>query len=288
MYAGEGERHWIDVVNREIELERLPAAMDGLRLVQVSDIHLDEFTEPQFLREVVRKVNALKPDAVMLTGDFVSYGPRSVSFAQGAAWECAGILGGIQCPRRYGILGNHDVVVGASQVTAAMTAHGIEMLNNRALPWESAGGKIWIAGISDPAFLPQRTDLAIPAAIRKEPEQPVILLCHSPDFVDGLLQRPEGRAVDLMLSGHTHGGQVVLPFVGPLTLPYMGKKYVRGLFRFGKMQLYVNRGIGSVGLPFRFNCPPEITVLTLRRSHGAYQAGLRRPDWRGQPAAKAR
>jgi predicted MPP superfamily phosphohydrolase len=90
-------------------------------------------------------------------------------------------------------------------------------------------------------------------------------MCHAPDYADVLLADPAGSAVNLMLSGHTHGGQIRIPFVAPLALPPMGKIYVEGFFRVGNMQLYVNRGIGTVNLPVRFNCPPELTLHTLKR-----------------------
>ena len=89
-------------------------------------------------------------------------------------------------------------------------------------------------------------------------------MCHAPDYADDLLAHPAGMSVDLMLSGHTHGGQIRLPLVGALQLPDMGKKYVEGWFKLGRMQLYVNRGIGTVGVPFRLDCPPEISLFTLR------------------------
>jgi hypothetical protein len=108
-------------------------------------------------------------------------------------------------------------------------------------------------------------ELAIPVAIRNVANEPVVLMCHAPDYVDDLVATPAGRAVDLVLSGHTHGGQVRVPLIGPLTLPPLGKKYVEGWFQFGATQLYVNRGLGTVGLPFRFDCPPEIALMTLRR-----------------------
>jgi predicted MPP superfamily phosphohydrolase len=91
-----------------------------------------------------------------------------------------------------------------------------------------------------------------------------VLLCHAPDYVDDLLTSPAGRALSLVLAGHTHGGQIRVPLIGPLALPPLGHKYVEGWFRFGSLQLYVNRGLGTVGVPIRFNCPPEIALLTLR------------------------
>ncbi len=96
------------------------------------------------------------------------------------------------------------------------------------------------------------------------PHEPIVLLCHAPDYADHLVTLAAGQAVALMVSGHTHGGQIRLPLAGPLALPELGRKYVEGWFRFGDLQLYVNRGLGTVGVPFRFNCPPEITLLTLR------------------------
>lgn len=91
-------------------------------------------------------------------------------------------------------------------------------------------------------------------------------MCHCPDYAETLIQQPAGQAVHLMLSGHTHGGQVKLPFLTRLKLPILGRKYVEGHFTVGSMQLYVNRGIGTVGIPFRLACPPEITLMTLRRA----------------------
>jgi len=268
IYSGEIERHWIEITQAEVRLRGLPAAFDGVRIVQLSDIHMEEFTEPFFLRDAVEKINRMKPDAVLLTGDFVSDMPRSKHFAAGAAWQCANILRELHCAQLYAVLGNHDVVVGEQKVTEALTAHGIPVLRNSYLPierfGERTGGRIWLAGLDDPYEGRPDPELAIPTSIRNQASEPIILMCHAPDYADHLLTTPAGRAVDLMLSGHTHGGQVRMPLLGPLTLPHLGRKYVEGWFRFGKMQLYVNRGLGTVGVPFRFACPPEITQFTLR------------------------
>lgn len=265
LYSGELERHWIEVTQIDILLHRLPAAFDGWRIAQISDIHMDEYSEPFFLRHAIEKINRMEPDAVFLTGDYVSDGPLGNSFARGAAWRCARILRELRCGKVYAILGNHDVSVGANEVTAALTANGIPVLTNACLPIERGGGRIWLAGLDDPVMGDPDPNLAIPASIRNVPNEPVVLMCHAPDYADNLLAHPAGRAVDLMLSGHTHGGQVRLPLVGALELPSMGKRYIEGLFRLGSMQLYVNRGIGTVGLPFRLDCPPEITLMTLRK-----------------------
>jgi predicted MPP superfamily phosphohydrolase len=269
LYSGEIERHWIDVTRTDVRLRGLPTAFEGVRIAQLSDIHMDEFTEPSFLRRVVGQVDRLQPHAVLLTGDFVSSGPASTSFSIGAAWQCANILSELKCQQLYAVLGNHDVAVGTKEVTAALTASRITVLNNAYMPidrfGDKTGGRIWLAGTDDPVNGKPDPERAIPASIRHRPEEPVILMCHAPDYADHLLTTPAGKAVDLMLSGHTHGGQIRFPIVGAVDLPELGEKYIEGWFRFGAMQLYVNRGIGTVGVPFRLGCPPEITLLTLRR-----------------------
>jgi len=264
LYTGEIERHWIEVSQKDVLIPGLPPAFDGFRIAQISDIHMDEFTEAFFVRDVVNRVNSLKPDAVFLTGDFVTseYAPRK--FAIGAGWQCAGLLNQLACRQRYAVLGNHDFMVGADAVSEALTDNDIIVLRNYYMPLERSGGRIWLAGLADPLQGSPDPEATIPASIRNIPQEPIILLCHAPDYVDDLLTFPSGQAVSLMLCGHTHGGQVRLPLIGPLVLPFMGRKYVRGWFRFGRLQMHVNRGIGTVSLPVRFDCPPEISMLTLR------------------------
>jgi uncharacterized protein len=266
LYSGEIARHRIEITNPEIRLPDLAPAFDGFRMAQLSDIHLDQFTEPFFLRDAVERINRLRPDAVLLTGDFVTHEllPRKLSAR--SAWRCSQILDGLACRQRFAVLGNHDVVVGANAVTLALTARGINVLRNAATPLERGSARLWMAGLDDPVEGHPDIDDALPDCIRGRAGEPVVLMCHAPDYVETLLAHPAGRSVALMISGHTHGGQIRLPLVGALELPKLGKKYIEGLFGLGGLQLYVNRGIGTVGLPFRLNCPPEITLLTLRRS----------------------
>jgi hypothetical protein len=264
LYAGEGERHSIQVSRHDLRIPGLAAAFDGMRIAQISDLHLDEYSEPFFLRDAVDRVNKLNPDAVFLTGDYVTWGISTKKFAEGAAWQCANILTGLNCRNRYAILGNHDVMVDPGLVSTALRDNGTTVLMNSCLPIERLGSRFWLAGLDDPVVGNPDPELAIPARIRNIPEEPVVLLCHAPDFADDLLAHPAGRSAKVMLSGHTHGGQVRFPMVGAMKLPPLGKKYVEGWFRLGSLQLYVNRGLGTVGVPFRFDCPPEITVHTLR------------------------
>ncbi len=264
LYSGEIERHWTEITEREVFLPGLPKAFDGFRVAQLSDIHMDEYTEPFFVRDSVNHINRLRPDAVFLTGDFVTHEllPKRLSF--GPAWQCANLLNKLECPRRYAILGNHDVMVSATEVTRALMDNGITVLRNANVPIERPGGRFWLAGVDDPVVGTPDPDAAIPPSIRNVAGEPVVLMCHAPDYADTLLKLPAGKAVALMLAGHTHGGQIRLPWIGATILPTMGRKYVEGAFRCGGMQLYVNRGIGTVGVPFRLNCPPEITLHTLR------------------------
>ena len=258
-YAGEIAPHELEIIYLTIRLPRLPDAFAGMKIVQISDLHFQEYTEAAFLEAIVGRVNEVGPDLVVLTGDFVSNNPLPKHFSINLGYQCAEILNRIQCPLRYAILGNHDAIVSSRAVTDALQTQGIPVLADSSVPIERDGRRIWLAGTKD--ALEQKPDLTATLPAGRRPDQePVILLVHEPDYADRAL----GRKIDLMLSGHTHGGQIRIPFLPPLLLPGMGTKYVHGLFRLPDgMQLYVNRGIGAVNLPFRFRCPPEITVITL-------------------------
>ncbi|HUZ96893.1 MAG TPA: metallophosphoesterase [Edaphobacter sp.] len=260
LYSGEIARHELDLVPRTLAISNLPSAFNGFRIAQISDIHLDEFTEPFFLERVVRHVNALAADMVVLTGDFVTHGSLTFMNGQSAAHRCAEILSTLTCPLRFACLGNHDVAVSAPLVINALTSNGIPVLVDEHVPIERNGSRFWLAGVNDPGTTNPRLDLAVPP----QPDGPVILMAHEPDYANTVRKHPRGQLVDVMLSGHTHGGQIRLPFLGALVLPPMGRIYAEGLFHLGNMQLYVNRGIGAVGIPFRLNCPPEITIFTLQ------------------------
>lgn len=266
VYSGEIERHWLEVTRHEAVIPGLPADFEGIKVAHFSDIHLDEFTEPFFLRHVVRHVNQLDPDLIFITGDYVTRQFGSHKFAVGAAWQCANILQGLHCRRIYGVLGNHDIDVDAKQVSTALRDNGITLLRNSYIPLERGKSRIWLAGLDDPVSGDPIPDFAVPAAIRNIPEEPVILLCHAPDFGRYMSTLPAGQAVSFMLSGHTHGGQIRLPFVGPIVLPPGGRLFPAGQYRLGHIRLYVNRGLGTVGVPFRLDCPPEVTLHTLRRA----------------------
>jgi predicted MPP superfamily phosphohydrolase len=261
LYAGTHARHEFEIVRRTFSIRNLPDALICFKIVQLSDIHLVEFTEAWFLEKMVAEVNALGPDLVLLTGDYVSRGPADLTVAWRAAGLCAEILSTLKAPQRFAVLGNHDIAVGADHVIQPLEAHGTPVLVDRFFPIERGSDRFWLAGSND-------ADASVPDLNRSVPDDPlapVLLMVHEPDFADYVVRHPRFPLIDLMLSGHSHGGQIQLPFLGPLILPELGKKYFEGLYRFGHMQLYVNRGLGTVGLPLRLNCPPELTHITLVR-----------------------
>ena len=263
--SSEGERHWIEIVYREIRIRELPPSFDGFRIAQVSDIHFEQFSEGFFVHRAVELVNQLKPNLVALTGDFITADEHKWINNARHASACAEILSGLECKDRLASLGNHDALA-ASRVISALSHSGIEVLRNNYTSLDRGGDKLWLAGLDDAYF--GGADPAKTMPPRKK-DQPVVLLGHEPDFADKIRpfhQKDGTSTVDLMLAGHSHGGQIRLPGLTHFFLPEMGRKYIQGLFDFGGMQLYVNRGLGTVHLPLRFFCRPEITLLTLRRA----------------------
>jgi predicted MPP superfamily phosphohydrolase len=260
LYSGEVARHELEVTERTVHIANLPDAFAGYRIIQISDLHLENYTEDFFLRRVIDRVNQVPCDLVLITGDYISKSmfPRSQTIR--TSGHCGELLRALTCPLRYGVLGNHDVEVGPAAIAAHLRATGTPILENEYVPIERDGRRLWIAGISDPAGGRSSIEHAIP----EKPDGPVIVMVHEPDFMDDIVKNPRRQTVDLVLAGHSHGGQIRLPHLPPIALPIGGQKYYEGLYRFGKMQLYVNRGIGTVGVPFRLFCPPEITVFTLQ------------------------
>jgi len=263
-YSGEIARHQLDVVRLTIHLPGLADSFHGMTIAQLSDIHYDNFTEPFFVDRAVRRINALHPDLVLLTGDFVSKGPQMVSLTESHAQLCAAALSHIACPHRYAIMGNHDYAVGVDLVTDALQGHDIPVLWDAHTALERGSDRLWLVGLKD-ISAPGPPNLA--RAMPPKGTEPTIVMVHEPDYMDDLMASPLGRRADLVLAGHTHGGQICVPVLGATFRPPLGKNYVSGLFHFPHENktslLYVNRGLGTVGLPLRLYCPPEITLITL-------------------------
>ncbi|MGA8762521.1 MAG: metallophosphoesterase [Candidatus Sulfotelmatobacter sp.] len=250
------------IVRRDIALKRWPERLQGFTVALLADFHYDPYFSIHPLRASIGMVNELRPDLILLAGDFVSV-PFIGDEAKAAlaAEPCARLLREMRAA--YGlwaIMGNHDCSTDPKRVTGALQAEGIRVLANQSVAIERDGARFWLSGVDD--VLSGGADLRktlhdVPA------DEAVILAAHEPDFADYVVRR---FPVDLQLSGHSHGGQVRLPLLPPLYLPRMAKKYVWGLHQVGALTLYTNAGLGTVAVPVRLNCPPEITLLTLRQS----------------------
>lgn len=238
-------------------LPRLPRAFDGYRLVHVSDLHADDWMTPARLAGLVERINAEAPDLVAVTGDFVT---RSLFYSTGhLARPLAGSLSGLRA--RDGVvavLGNHDHSVGAEAVRQALSEAGIRELANDVLAVRREGVVMLVAGVDDYKNGLDRLDVVTG---KLEGEGAAVLLAHEPDFAD---KSGVTGSFDLQLSGHSHGGQIRLPLLGPVFLPPLSRRYPAGLYRVGDMLQYTNRGLGVAHLRLRFMCRPEITVFTLR------------------------
>lgn len=244
----------------DVRLRRLPPEFDGFRIAQLSDIHYGPYMSSDFIRRAVVETNQLQPQLVVLTGDFVSHPLGKPAGMEGARYiePCAEAMQGLRADYgRYAILGNHDHWNHPATVRNHLDLVKFPVLLNNAVTLEKDNARLWLAGVDD--VMSGKPDLE--KALRRVPAgEPVIMLAHEPDFADHVAQQP----VDLQLSGHSHGGQVRLPWMGAPILPLLGRKYPMGLYRIGNMQLYTNRGLGVINPPVRFNCPPEITLITLR------------------------
>lgn len=253
------EPNEISLEQISVGINSLPPEFDGFRIALISDLHFAPFTGKTAIGAAVSKISKLKADLVAAVGDFVTQAPlRSPRASAGYAEPCAAVLSKLNSPcGTMAVLGNHDHVTDPKFVAGALRAQNIRVLQNESFVVERGGQHLWIAGIDD-ALVGAADVTRSLAGIPKG--EPVVALVHEPDVAD-VLNRHE---VALQLSGHSHGGQVRMPGVGALYLPPLGRKYPMGSYRVGNMQLYTNRGIGVIGVPVRFDCPPEVTVITLR------------------------
>jgi len=175
LYAGEIERHWLEVVHQDISIKGLAPGFDGVKIAQLSDIHLEEFTESFLLREAIEQINRARPDYVFLTGDFVTADVLPKRWSIKAAQRCGELLSGLHCKERYTVFGNHDARAGELEVADALGDAKLIFLRNTHVPLERNGGRIWLAGIDDPVNGMPDQSAAIPESIRHIPNEPVIL-----------------------------------------------------------------------------------------------------------------
>lgn len=259
------ERTAIETTHQRILLPNLPKAFDGFRIAQISDIHIGTFMSASEIRKCAAMVNGLKPDLVALTGDFVTW----EGSPERAVVEA---LSGLKAPFGiYGCLGNHEIWAHVEDsITQLFAQQGTKILRSQNAALESAGERLNLIGVdyqTSTHFGPPREgivreylegvqSLMLPGTVN-------ILMSHNPNTFD----RAAELGIDLSLAGHTHGGQIALEYISPdLSPARLITSYVRGWFKKGNSQLYVNRGIGTIFSPVRFGSPPEITVYELKRA----------------------
>lgn len=251
-YASLWEPHQLDITRRTLALPSLPKAFDGMKVVQFSDLHLGFHTGVKDVARVVQAIQNEKPDMICFTGDMVDGNTEDMRAAIQPFTELKAPLG------LFSILGNHDYKDVETLISMEEEA-GFQVLRNTAVKLRRDGAAIAVAGLDD-AFWGQPDPAAV---IQDLPDGMFkLLLMHEPDYAD----TTAAHSFHLQLSGHSHGGQIRLPWMGEVITPPGAKRYVQGLYTIGSrgMLLYVNRGIGTTQLPFRFLCKPELTVLTLR------------------------
>ena len=255
-YAGLVEPFDYELTETEVFLRDLPAAFEGFRIAQVSDVHHSSLVPADEVRRVVELARSARADCVVLTGDYTTASAKYIEPA-------AEILTTLTAPAGFfAVLGNHDHHTGEAATERALTRGGVAVLRNVNTRIARGGDELQLVGIDDLSW--NKTDWGS-AFKGVERRRPSLLLSHQPSALD----RAEAEGVSLILSGHTHGGQVRFPFFGaPARLISKDFKYLRGRFERAGTQLYVSRGTGVIGLPVRLGSRPEVAVIRLRRAPG--------------------
>lgn len=246
------ERYLFQVNRYEIPLPRLPRAFDGFTIAQITDLHYGFLMPMPVVRHVLSLVGGIGADMVVGTGDYVH--ERNSTRQIEAVWP---ELARLRAP--FGVksvLGNHDHWADTTRSLEWLAETG-QGVRHRSVAIKKGGARIWVGGSGDY----YEDVLGIDEAFRETPpDECKVLLSHNPDAAD----TPYRTEIDLVISGHTHGGQVVVPFLGAPVLPVRNKRYSSGLVTTPRTRVFISRGIGWALLPVRFNCPPEIAVLQLR------------------------
>jgi len=253
--AGRGS---FSVETIQLKLKRLPKVFSGLRVAQISDIHMGGWMNPARLQQAVDLIISQKPDLLLITGDFL-LGHHFSEAAKQALVDLAKVLTPLaELVPSFAVLGNHDYWTSSDAIRKMLASCRITDLTNSVFTLTREGKNLCLCGVDD--VWRGRVHLNEVIAQLAD-DSAAILLAHEPDYAD--TSAATGK-FDLQISGHTHGGQVVLPFFGPPILPYLGQKYPSGLYKIKDMFQYTNRGVGMNTVAIRFNCPPEITIFELK------------------------
>jgi uncharacterized protein len=251
--AGYGlfEAGWVRIDRQSLPLVRLPQSFDGTTLAFLADIHHGPFTNIDYVAAVVRTTLALRPDLIVLGGDYSLKDGKYIR-------PCFEVMAALTAPLGvFGVLGNHDYWHGVTETRAAMTAAGVIELTNAGVWVRRGSDRFRLAGVDD---LWTGNANAIDALGDAKRDDACLLISHNPDFAEKL----RDARVGLVLSGHTHGGQVVFPGGAPFVPSAYGQKYLRGLVQAPETLVYVSRGLGTSGVPVRVASRPEINLITLK------------------------
>ena len=258
-YAIQIEPGWIDLVPIELTLPSLDPAFAGFRLVQLSDMHLSEAFTAEHVEEAFRLALECKPDLIALTGDYIHLRRGLRKSIRALTPLLRSLSDQVQT---LAVVGNHDYFVDVNETRKMLYEAGVQELRNQSVSLRRGDAQFHIVGLDDAWDGRPRLE----EALGEVPEDgAAVLLVHEPDYAD--VSSRTGR-FDLQISGHSHGGQVVLPLVGPPIRPYLARKYPLGLYQVDRMYQYTNRGLGMTRPFVRFNCRPEITLFTFQSGLG--------------------
>lgn len=289
------EPQWVEITQHEISIANLPPAFEGFSIVQLTDLHHSSIVTLDYLQACFQQVVDLQPDLVVMTGDYINYQEK---YAQPVAQAIGETIIETGIPT-YAVLGNHDHWNSdwnndwnddsdtsafplcnrwkgdGVEVINALTAGGIKVLMNESALLQRGGDRLWLLGCGD--LLAGNFDLEYALRSLPSTDEPCFLLMHNPQPIESIAH----HGFDLVLSGHTHGGQISLPFVPPK----VGSKYLAGLFYVGASRLYVCRGLGVTGVPIRFMTTPEIAGFRLVRAAGVRSTTTNFPTRRNSRSA---
>lgn len=247
----------IDLVEVDIALDKLGRNFQNYRILNISDIHLGQWINPEYLDDLIDYINTLNYDLIVLTGDYFSYNIESYDDALEKSLKKLKAEDG-----KFGILGNHDHWMDADKVRRIFKTADIYDLSNDNVVLRKGDDKINLAGVDSCTVCADNLDKVL---AKLEDDCPTILLAHEPDFA---LESSQTGKIDLQISGHSHGGQFIIPKFE--TTPFRGPnstRYPVGLYKVNDMIQYTSKGLGTNSFRIRINCKPEITIITLKSNH---------------------
>lgn len=239
-----------------VAVDGLPKSLDGFKLVHISDIQGDEYTGQEEIARYIRKVNELNPDLTIFTGDLISYGTDFIQMSANEMGELKAEQGTIA------VVGDHDYWAGTSKVRSALQAEGIPLLQDENYTLQTDSSTILITGVTE--VYSKHVNPAVVDSLTSSSEADLMIFA-SHQVKDHLIENARDNDYDLILAGHTHGGQIYVPFMGTgFSASERETKYVSGFYKEGNIPINVNNGLGFTLAPIRYNAPPNISVITFK------------------------